>query len=323
MVLKKTPRYAVFAVAISYLSIGASVAELALFLTAYDLSLSLYGVALMAITDISGDLLILTQWQGRVDESSYTSSRELREARASQKLMEVWASFTVGIFLFICALFLLADSIKSVVVASRQSAGTDQLGLGMAASVVGVICSSLLAAYKFKIARELESSTVLANAISSQCSAMTSAAAIFAALLDAFWSSLDSVLGSVVAAYTLYQGVTIMMSARADLRDLRDDRLHRHIHMLHQQQSYHQFNMSMSTSTTPMKRVRFEDDADLSFLSSLHGTTQQLASEEEGLIVPDGHRSSAIASSGSGDSYTSGSDESAVEVTVAPHKTDD
>ena len=107
----------------------------------------------------------------------------------SEKLMEIWASFTVGIFLFICALFLLADSIKSVVVASRQSAGTDQMGLGMAASVLGVMCGSLLAAYKFKIAHELESSTVLANAISSQCSAMTSAAAIFAALLGTYMSS--------------------------------------------------------------------------------------------------------------------------------------
>jgi len=206
MVLRKTSRYQVYAVAISYVSLGASVAELALFLTAYDLSLSLYGVALMAITDISGDLLILTQWQGRAEESSFTSSKELREARTAQQLMEVWASFTVGIFLFICALFLLADSIKSVVVASRQSLGTDEMGLGMAASVLGVICGSLLSAYKFKIARELESSTVLANAISSQCSAMTGAAAIVSALLDSFWSSLDSVLGAAVASYTLHQG---------------------------------------------------------------------------------------------------------------------
>ena len=186
MVVRKTNPYANSAVVISYVSIFASVADLALFLTAYDLSLSLYGVALMAITDISGDLLILTQWQGRAEETSFTSSRELRESRSSQKLMEIWASFTVGIFLFICALFVLADSIKSVVVANRQSAGTDQMGLGMAASVLGVMCGSLLAAYKFKIAHELESSTVLANAISSQCSAMTSAAAIFAALLGAY-----------------------------------------------------------------------------------------------------------------------------------------
>ena len=106
---------------------------------------------------------------------------------------------------------------------------------------------------------------------------------------DAFWTSLDSVLGAVVAAYTLYQGVTIMMNARADLRDLRDDRIHRSLDMHHQQQyssglvmshagkddghlsiplssgssfrSHGYTNNQSFVGITPTKRVRFEDDS--------------------------------------------------------------
>lgn len=74
-----------------------------------DFSLSLYGIALLEITDISGDILVLTIWQRRKDESEMTSSKELRAARASQKVMEAWSSFTIGVFLLICGMFLCAE----------------------------------------------------------------------------------------------------------------------------------------------------------------------------------------------------------------------
>ena len=99
------------AVVSAYLTVVAGTVETALSFLAgtTDLSMSLYAVALMSITDIAGGILILTLWQNRKEESSYLDKYERREASETEKSTDLWYSFTIGVFMLIMGLFLMAD----------------------------------------------------------------------------------------------------------------------------------------------------------------------------------------------------------------------
>jgi hypothetical protein len=95
----------------SYLFIIAGVLENALSIIAgsKDASMSLYSVALMSSTDIIGGVLILTIWQNRKPDSDEEDKFEREEIRASERLVDLWYTFTIGMFMVIMGLFLMFD----------------------------------------------------------------------------------------------------------------------------------------------------------------------------------------------------------------------
>ena len=84
----------------AYLSIFAGIIE-AFFSTILghaELSMSLYGIALMAIVDITGSVLVLMIWQ------KYDSDRN-----KEKKILEARYSYIIGVLMMILGLFLVAD----------------------------------------------------------------------------------------------------------------------------------------------------------------------------------------------------------------------
>lgn len=115
----------------------------------------------------------------------------------------------------ICIVKLPIRSIKSMLNATIDvDSYSDKTGLGVAAASIGFVCGSFLAAFKFKVGKELESSTVITSAISSKCAALTSVATIVAIIFNQYYSWLDSSLGIIIASYIFYHGVSVMMDAR-------------------------------------------------------------------------------------------------------------
>jgi divalent metal cation (Fe/Co/Zn/Cd) transporter len=95
-----------------------------------------------------------------------------------------------------------------------SDSNSDKTGLGVASAVIGFVCGSLLAVFKYNVGREIESSTVIANATSSKCTALTSIAAILGIIFNKLALWLDSSLGISIATYTFYHGISIMTDAR-------------------------------------------------------------------------------------------------------------
>jgi hypothetical protein len=95
----------------SYLSIVAGIVETVLSIIAgsKDASMSLYSVALMSSTDIIGSILILTIWQNRKLDSDLEHELEREDIRASERLVDLWYTFTIGMFMVIMGLFLMFD----------------------------------------------------------------------------------------------------------------------------------------------------------------------------------------------------------------------
>ena len=86
----------------AYLSIIAGLVEAALSLTAghAEISMSLYGIALMAIVDITGSVLVLRMWQ---------NSGAPEDRLISQRLQEMQYSITIGVMMIVLGCFLIAD----------------------------------------------------------------------------------------------------------------------------------------------------------------------------------------------------------------------
>lgn len=83
----------------AYVSIFAGVIEafFSVILGHAELSMSLYGIALMAIVDITGSVLVLLIWQSPDDRN--------RE----KKILEARYTYIIGVLMMILGLFLVAD----------------------------------------------------------------------------------------------------------------------------------------------------------------------------------------------------------------------
>lgn len=67
-----------------------------------DISMSLYGIAIMAIVDITGSILVLIFWQG--NGSSTGSERE-----SPEKIRELQFSYVIGSLMMLLGIFLILD----------------------------------------------------------------------------------------------------------------------------------------------------------------------------------------------------------------------
>lgn len=84
----------------AYVSIFAGLIEafFSVMLGHAELSMSLYGIALMAIVDITGSVLVLMVWQ------KYDNDKN-----KEKKILEARYSYIIGVLMMILGLFLVAD----------------------------------------------------------------------------------------------------------------------------------------------------------------------------------------------------------------------
>lgn len=148
----------------AYVSIFAGLIEafFSIILGHAELSMSLYGIALMAIVDVTGSILVLKIWQ----KYDCDNNRE-------KKILEARYSYIIGVLMMILGLFLVSDrydcvllhclhnglcSVKTLIRGKHLEAVG---GAGIA--LFGMMCSFVLAAYKYRIGEELESSVIIAG----------------------------------------------------------------------------------------------------------------------------------------------------------------
>ncbi len=163
----------------AYLSIIAGVIE-AIFslITGHaELSMSLYGIALMAIVDITGSSLVLFIWQFSMSDSTDVTTRH--------KIQEARYSYIIGALMMILGLFLVLDryvvggvactvhnseSILSLTFSAKtliqgKSPHGTVVGEGSSIALFGTISSLVLAAYKYKVGQELDSCVINAGGV--------------------------------------------------------------------------------------------------------------------------------------------------------------
>lgn len=197
------------AVLSAYLSIAAGIVEASLSILAghQEISMSLYGIALMAIVDVTGSVLVLMMWQCGSLERKYT-----------ERIREMRYSIFIGIMMLLLGCFLVADSIKNLYEHDSPDGNTIKGDIG---AIFGFTCGSFLFCYKYFVSLVLDSPVIMADSISSLCSALTSLAAIMVIFVhNKIWWS-DSMAGFTAALYTLYSGLETIISANRVISKLK------------------------------------------------------------------------------------------------------
>jgi len=203
---KKARKHAVIS---AYLSILAGLLEvgLSLYVGHNEKSMSVYSIALMAIVDVSGSILVLSLWQ-------FSGPAGLR--LMSERKREMHYSVCIGAMMCFLAIFLLADSFQRLL----KRATTKDTTWGIVDGIIGSCFGIGLAVYKWSVGKSLDSPVVIADAVSSFCGGMTSCLALLVVFVDDnFWWS-DSTAGFTSALYTLYSGVTTVLTSNAELSKL-------------------------------------------------------------------------------------------------------
>eukprot|EP01041_Mallomonas_annulata_P011106 gene11106-23209_t len=172
----------------SYLNIVAGIIDLCLSIWAgsEDVSLSMFGVAIMTFVDLSGSILVLVRWQFFFSETIDHQAEKRREMFLSCILGFLMALLGMSL-LNICTWLLLEHetprgAIKGIIV-----------------SILGASSSLGLAYYKYIVGKKLDSYVVLTG--------LTCVSSFLVALLQRYCWWMDGAIGIVVGVYTLYGGV--------------------------------------------------------------------------------------------------------------------
>lgn len=166
-----------------------------------ETSMSQYGVALMALLDITGSLLILALWQCKNRDSSDLKT----------KITEITYTIIIGILMVLLGLFLLVDSVFKLSTEAEPSSESSVIGLVI--TIFSAVGGLMLASYKYTVGVAVDSKVVVADSISTFCSSLSSFAALIVILLDnEFWWS-DSLTGFGVSTYTLYSGMVTVFDS--------------------------------------------------------------------------------------------------------------
>lgn len=139
-----------------------------------DISMSLYGIAIMAIVDITGSILVLIFWQG-----NDTTVRGL-----TQTVRELQYSYIIGALMMLLGIFLILDrystsypapffiyilisnfSVSNLIEGKSPSNSKEA---GSSISIFGTTAGFLLALYKYNIGKELESPVIMAGNVQIQ-----------------------------------------------------------------------------------------------------------------------------------------------------------
>ena len=154
----------------------------------------------MAIVDVTGSVLVLMMWQCGSTERKY-----------SERLREMRYSIFIGLMMLFLGCFLVADSIKNLYGHDSPDGNTVKGDIG---AIFGFTCGLFLFCYKYFVSIVLDSPVIMADSISSLCSAFTSLAAIMVIFVhNKIWWS-DSMAGFTASLYTLYSGLDTIISSK-------------------------------------------------------------------------------------------------------------
>jgi cation diffusion facilitator family transporter len=159
-------------------------------------SVGLLGDALHNLSDVSTSLVVFVGFRvsKRPASASHTYGYERSEDLAGLGVaLVIWAS---AVFAGVISVHKLAEHGR-----------TFHLGFGMAAAVVGIVGNQLVARYKGRVGKRIQSTTLVADAQHSWLDAISSAGALLGLVGVAVgWRSADGVAGLVVTGFIVHVG---------------------------------------------------------------------------------------------------------------------
>ncbi len=159
-------------------------------------SVGLLGDALHNLSDVSTSLVVFVGL--RVSRRAASASNPYGYERA-----EDIAGLGVALVIWVSAAFAGAVSVRKLLV----SGGTSHVGLGIVAAAVGIVGNQLVARYKLRVGRRIQSATLVADAQHSWLDAVSSAGALLGlvgVLAGYRWA--DGVAGLVVTGFIVHVG---------------------------------------------------------------------------------------------------------------------
>ena len=159
-------------------------------------SVGLLGDALHNLSDVSTSLVVFVGL--RISRRPASASNPYGYERA-----EDLAGLGVALVIWISAAFAGALSVRKLL----GSGGTSHVGLGIAAAVVGIVGNQLVARYKLRVGRRIQSATLIADAQHSWLDALSSAGALLGlvgVLVGYRWA--DGLAGLVVTGFIIHVG---------------------------------------------------------------------------------------------------------------------
>jgi cation diffusion facilitator family transporter len=159
-------------------------------------SVGLLSDALHNLSDVSTSLVVFVGF--RVSRRPASPTHPFGYERA-----EDLAGLGVALVIWASAVFAGAVSVHKLVVHGR----TSHVGYGMAAAAVGIVGNQVVARYKMRMGRRIQSATLIADAQHSWLDALSSAGALLGLLGVALgWRWADGVAGLVVTGFILHVG---------------------------------------------------------------------------------------------------------------------
>jgi cation diffusion facilitator family transporter len=199
------------AVAVSALGLGAAgLFELAIAMVSG--SVGLLGDALHNLSDVSTSAVVFVGF--RVSKRSATASNPYGYERA-----EDIAGLGVAIAIWASAVFAGVVSVHKLLAVGR----TTHVGIGIVAAILGIAANQLVARYKGRVGRRIQSATLLADAKHSWLDALASAGALIGLLgVAAGYRWADGVAGLVVTGFILHVGWQVTTELVSHLMDAVD-----------------------------------------------------------------------------------------------------
>lgn len=155
--------------------------------------MSLFGLAIMAIAEIIGSILVVWRWQ-------FAAKQNLKESEILKN--EIKCSITIGAIMLGLGFALI---ICSAIKVFRRPEPIESM-YGIFVGIFGASASFTLYFYKLNIGRQLNSVVILADARCSKCVGLISICALLALAVEPVVQWADGVMGMMVASFTMQQG---------------------------------------------------------------------------------------------------------------------
>lgn len=172
-------------------------------------SVGLLGDALHNLSDVSTSAVVFVGF--RLSKRPASASHPYGWERA-----EDLAGLGVALVIWASAVFAAVVSVHKLSVHGR----TTHLGVGLAAAGVGIVGNQVVASYKRRVGRRIQSATLLADARHSWLDALSSAGALAGLVaVAAGWRWADAVAGLVVTVFILHVGYEVTSDLLQHLMD--------------------------------------------------------------------------------------------------------
>jgi cation diffusion facilitator family transporter len=178
-------------------------------------SVGLLGDALHNLSDVSTSLAVFVGLQ--VSKRPATRSHPYGWQRA-----EDLAGLAVALVIWLSAVFAGVVSVRKLV----EHGTTTHIGFGIAAAAVGIVGNQVVARYKLRVGKRIQSATLVADAQHSWLDALSSAGAalgLIGVALGLSWA--DGVAGLLVAGFICHVGYEVTKDLARHLTDGVDPRV--------------------------------------------------------------------------------------------------